>query len=216
VEVDLWLHTDETREAVVSLDMVEDCLHKVLSNVHYWKWVVIALHNALQGYMVLALRGSNSLNVLKEQSRKKWVEAWERDDKVMPRRELDTFLNLYNKIQTGKKCYDDGIKRGHIFHRGPYDLMLMYVHSKPFAPSCTQTESVKMLNFLRNDFVHFLPKGWSLGVGGLPRIVNDCVDIIEFLAFECGNILWHEKELETKTKELIAQIRGSLDLLKPK
>lgn len=70
-----------------------------------------------------------------------------------------------------------------------------------------------MLNKLRNDYIHFLPKGWLLGVHGLPRVTGDCIDIIEFLAFECGNILWHDPNLETKTRELIAQCRSHLAIM---
>lgn len=52
--MDNRLDTDEALEAVLSLEMVRDQLLKVEQNLHYWKWVIIALHNALQGYMVLA------------------------------------------------------------------------------------------------------------------------------------------------------------------
>jgi hypothetical protein len=38
------------------------------------------------------------------------------------------------------------------------------------------------LNALRNEFIHFVPKGLSLGVGGMPRIVGRCCDVIERLA----------------------------------
>ena len=43
--------------------------------------------------------------------------------------------------------------------------------------------------------------------------MNDCIDIIEFLAFECGNILWHDAHLETKTKDLIARVKSHLAIL---
>ena len=76
-----------------------------------------------------------------------------------------------------------------MLYRKPSDRMMMYGHSQPFKPQGTQTESVKMLNHLRNEFIHFLPKGWSLEASGLPQVVKDCVNIIAFLAFECGNVL---------------------------
>jgi hypothetical protein len=91
--------------------------------------------------------------------------------------------------------------------------MMMFDHSQSFKPHGTQTESVKMLNRLRNDYIHFVPKGWVLGVHGLPRVLRDCIDIMEFLAFECGNILWHDPHLETKTKDLIAQVKSHLAIL---
>jgi hypothetical protein len=70
-----------------------------------------------------------------------------------------------------------------------------------------------MLHELRNNYIHFLPMGWLLRVHGLPRVAADCIDIIEFLAFECGNILWHDPHLETKTKDLIARVKSQLATL---
>jgi hypothetical protein len=193
-KMNLWLRTDEHLEAVVSLEMVSATLPRVMEDVHYWKWVIIALHNALQGYMVLALTGPNGLNVLKEKCRQEWITARQRGDKIMPERRLDDFLTLYKKIKRD-------------------DLMLIYMGSQSFKPGGTQTENIKLLNELRNDFIHFLPKFLSLDVQGLPRTVNDCIDMIEFLAFECGNILWLEEENETKTKDVILKIRSELHKL---
>jgi hypothetical protein len=192
--MDLWLRTDEYLEAVVSLEMVSDTLPKVMNDVHYWKWVLIALHNALQGYMVLALRGSDGLNVLTDKCRQKWIATRKRGHGAPLERRLDSFENLYKKIERD-------------------DLMLVLMHSQPFKSHGTQTESVELLKQLRNDFIHFLPKCLSLPVHDLPGVVNDCVDIIEFLAFQCGNILWYEKENETKTRALIATIRTNLSEL---
>jgi hypothetical protein len=191
---DPWLSTDESVEAVLSLEMVSETLPRVLDNIHYWKWVLISLHNALQGYMVLALKGSGGLNILTKECAQQWMAAETRDDDVLPERKLDNFLNLYKKIKADR-------------------LMMMFIDSQPFKPHGTQTESVKMLNKLRNDYIHFLPKGWVLRVHGLPRVSRDCIDIIEFLAFECGNILWHDPNLKTKTKDLIGQVKSHIAVL---
>jgi hypothetical protein len=211
--MDAWLSTDEYLEAVLSLEMVTDTLPKVLDNIYYWKWVVIALHMALQGYMVLALKGTNSYNVLDKKCAKELEAAWKRDDGVFPKRKLDHFLNLYKKIKAGRKTYEEQVKTGIRIYRKPEDLMLMYMHSQPFKPRGTQNKSVEMLHELRNDYIHFRPKGWLLGVHGLPRVVEDCVDIIDFLAFECGNVLWHDESLKAKTRELIAAIKGHIAIL---
>jgi hypothetical protein len=209
-----WLSTDEYLEAVLSLGMVPDSLPKILDNIYYWKWVIIALHMALQGYMVLALKGTNSFSVLEKKCRDEWEAAWERDDDSFPVLRLDNFLSLYKKIKAGRKTYDEQAKTGIRIYRKPKDLMLMYMHSQPFKPRGTQTKSLKMLNALRNDYIHFRPKGWLLGVHGLPRMVDDCVDIIDFLTFECGNVLWHDESLKTKTRDLIIQIRSHIAVLK--
>jgi hypothetical protein len=191
-----WLETDEFQEAVLALQLVSEQLTHLEStdNPHYWTWVIVGLHNALQGFMVLALRGTNNINVLTEDCAREWLAAYERRDGKYPEQKLDKFLNLYKKIKS--------------------DRMQMYVNSRSFTPSGTQGKSVKQLNRFRNDFVHFVPKGWLIETSGLPQITDDCLNIISFLALECGNVFWEEQALETQAKSLIENAKQSTRLIR--
>jgi len=178
-----WIRTDELKEAVLALDVFSEFLEKVLKDTYYWKWSVITLHNSLQGFMVCALRGSNGLNVLSDDSAKAWFEAHNSGSGNYQPQKLDSFLNLYKKIKSNK--------------------MLMFGHSKKFIIKSQQGSNIKTLNSLRNDFVHFTPKGWSLEVSGLPEVIDDCVAIIEFLAFESNNIIYPDESIEKRIQELL-------------
>jgi hypothetical protein len=191
-----FLEIDETQDALISLQMMNKQLDNLerTGNTQYWKWVIIGLHNALNGFMVLALRGTNNLNVLTEKCAKQWLIAYYSNNGKYPEPKLDNFLNLYKKIKSGK--------------------MNLYSISKSFTPSGIQDISVKKLNKLRNDFVHFVPKNWLIEVSGMPQISDDCLDVISFLAFDCGNVMWQEDDLETQTRELIEKAKQSLALIK--
>lgn len=173
------------QDAIVSLELVGEQLPRVMTDALHWKWVILALHSALQGFMVLALRGTSALNTLTQESAKRWIEAHEKGEGY-PRTKLDWFPSLYAKIQS--------------------DRMMMYHGSKPFVPAGTQGRSVDNLNQLRNFFVHFLAH-LSLDVSGWPQMVIDTVEIIEFLAFESGNVLWREESLRERTKALTRLVR---------
>ena len=191
-----WLQTDEFQEAILSLQLTSEQLSHLVTtgNLHYWTWVIVGLHNALQGFMVLALRGTNNINVLTEDCAKEWLAAYERGDRRYPEQKLDNFLNLYKKVTS--------------------DRMRMYVNSQPLKPNGTQGKSVKKLNRFRNDLIHFVPKGWSIEVSGLPQIVDDCLNIISFLAFECGNVFWYEQELETLTRVLLERAKQKVSRIR--
>jgi len=75
----------------------------------------VSLHNALQGFMCLALQGSDGLRVLKDDVARAWLAAQDQ------------------------------------------------------------------LNNLRNEFIHFVPKGWSVELAGLPQICANCINVDEFL-----------------------------------
>ena len=185
-----WIETDAALEAVLGLEMVSEQLTKVSINHYYWKWVILALHNSLQGFMVLALRGLNNVNILTKKCAEEWLAAYEQGRPRDPNPKLADFPELYRSIKSGR--------------------MQLYSNSKIFKPNNTQNFSVKKLNSLRNEFIHFVPKIWALEISGLPQIIMDCISIISFLAFDCGNVIWHDTTLDQRTRELIEQISGQV------
>lgn len=183
-----WLTTNELNEAAKTLKMIQNCLAQAEEDQYHWKWVIIALHNCLQGFMVCALRGEDGLNVLKDRVAQQWLEA---DQNKLPRsqEELDTFLNLYKKIQS--------------------DKMLIYPHSKKFTPRGQSNRSVRKLNQLRNQFIHFKPKAWFFELNSLPKLARDNKGIIDFLVFASGNIQVKEN-LREVIRDDLSQIEVSL------
>lgn len=187
-----WLRTDEMEEAVTGLEALSEWSARISNKTDYWKWVVLALHNTTQGFMVLALRGSDGLRPLKDHIAAAWLTAY-REGGKFPVEELDSFLNLYKKVKSND--------------------MLYFVHSKNFVPMGTQGRSVKRLNALRNDFVHFLPRSWALEVSGLPQIALDCLVLVEFLGFKCGNVIWFDEALRNRAEAALAQARFNFSQL---
>lgn len=168
----MYLRTDEESEAAASLAMAARMSSEVASDLYNWRWVVLSLHNAVQGFMVLSLRHGNGLMALSPRCYAAWMEAHESGGEY-PADELDTYLNLYKKV----KNKSTGAVGG----------------NKPFIPQGSQGRSIRKLNSLRNDFIHFTPKGWGLEVSGFPQIGIDCLSLISFMGWETQNILWHNQ-----------------------
>lgn len=176
-----YLITDGFVETVTAFETLADELERVTSDPYRWKWAILALHSGLQGMMVLALQGSNGLHVLKPGDADRWLDAYEQGGPLPSDLELDNFLSLYKKIKS--------------------DLMLLYVHSRKFLPERTQGSSIKFLNRIRNEYVHFTPKVWHLELEGLPSKLLDNLDISEFLAWQSGNIFWKESDIEQRIRK---------------
>lgn len=188
-----WLRTDEHEEAIFALETAAEWSGRIEAEIDYWKWVVVALHNSMQGFMILALRGSDGLLPLRDHVTEKWVTA-HRENGEYPIEKLDSFLNLYRKVKS--------------------DSMLFYVHSKKFVPNGSQDFSIKILNELRNNFVHFLPRSWSLEISGLPEICLDCLSLIEFLGWECKNIVWYKDGLGARGRAALDLTRERMLMIK--
>ncbi|MHA1381732.1 MAG: hypothetical protein ACTSRG_25465 [Candidatus Helarchaeota archaeon] len=191
--MDLWLRTDEKEEAISTLEMIAETASNLVKDTYRWKWVIICTHNALQLFMVLALRQGNGLLALNDKIATQWLRAY-REGTKWPVEKLDNFQSLYEKVKS--------------------DRMLCYVFSRKFKATSDHNWAVKKLNKLRNEFIHFVPKVWSLELTGLPEICLRCLEVIEFLGWESGNINFYEKVQKrraisalNKAKKILANIK---------
>lgn len=184
-----WLRTDEYEEAISAVEAAADFSGTVLEDPYRWKWVLIAVHNAVQGFMVLALRRGNGLLALRNDIAAERLKA-HRKGGPFPKEKLDNFLNLYAKIKA--------------------DVAAGYVDSKPFTPGSTHDRNMKKLNELRNEFIHFVPKGWSLELAGLPSICIDCLSVACFLHSEGGNIFWNTATLRRRADRALRRATKAL------
>ena len=174
--------------------MARKCSKVVRSDTYYWKWIIIALHNAMQTFMVLALKGSNGLAVLRKKSAEEWLIAYE-SGLDTPETKLDSFLSLFKKIKN--------------------KYILQYGMSKKFKCNSKINNSVKRINNeFRNFFVHYQPGLWSIELVGLPEILLNCTTIIQFCGWESGNVFWSDKKLERKAKDELRKLRKNLSILK--
>ncbi len=178
---------DDKREVILALQLVADHLALVRDEPSHWKWVILSLHDAFEGLMVLALWGKNGLTALTDECAASFIAAYERRDGHFPQPELDTFSHLYKKVQS--------------------DRMISHVLNQPFKPTAFQTKGIKRLDQLHRQLPRFLPRGWSLDIAGLAETILGCTEAISFLAFDCGNVEWRDESLENAARTFIEQIR---------
>ena len=188
----MYLRTDEETEAANAVKMAAHFAEHAHEDIHLWRWIIIAMHNAAQGTMVLSLRHGNGLLALSDECYAAWMEAYEKHEPPPPEK-LDSYLNLYKKVKHSQWGQVGGNKR--------------------FVPSGSEGKDIKQLNSLRNDFIHFTPKGWSLEVDGLPRICLSTARLISFLALETQNVFWREEESRNLLEQSLAAFSKSMNEL---
>ena len=166
---ELWLRTDEREDAIASLKLYVDAVSKASLDIVYWKWAIISLHNAVQSMMAFHLGFGNDLLVMTQEDAEAWLEAHD-SGVAYPETKMDGFLNLYKKI---KKHEILGFK---------------------FVPAGQQGGSIKRLNWFRNEFVHFMPKGWSIEMSRMPSICLDNLNIMKSLNDGPVGMRWEDEE----------------------
>jgi hypothetical protein len=184
-----WLRTDEREDAVRSLQWAATLAADVVNDPHVWKWQLVALHSAVQGFMVLALEKGNGLLALRPDIATKWLKAYRSRDTEQPlpypADKLDGFMNLYGKIKESQHF------------------------PKPFVPGLTHDRSLRVLNELRNEFIHFTPKGWSLELTGLPDLLVDAAGVITWCTDDSGTLIWYKQAHRKRARTAVRQLRRS-------
>jgi len=179
--MDNYLKTDEYQEAISSLEIFSEILSTTKDNTYRWKWSIILLHNALQGFMVLSLKDTNGFLTMSKKSYSEWINAYETNSDT-PVSKLDNFYGLYKKIKNYRS----------FISTSEYDL------------------SIENLNSLRNNFIHFTPKSWLVEISGLPMICKDILEIIHYLTYE-GSITWYEEETYERAIQSINDAKKIID-----
>ncbi len=190
---------NEYQEALNSLEYFENTLNDLDGNLYNWKWSIVVMHNCLQNFMVCALRNRNNLNILTEDTARRWREYYFRIKRRVfngkhPPERLDSFLSLYRKLHSNR--------------------MLKYPESQRFQPHPHHDEAVRRLNKFRNGFIHFIPKTHDVSVDKFPENMLIILEIIRFIIERSGNIHWRREESKERANNHLKNIEQKLEALK--
>ena len=208
-----YLSTDTELEAVGALEATTHFLLAVESDPSMWKWAIIALHNAVQGFMVLALQGTWNVTVQRREqrdrklkARREYYRAREVGDEqaanefneimLFGEADLAPFAELYGRIKT------------------PDHGMIQFMDSRYFEPRPTDDQCIECLNDLRNEFIHFVPSRRRFLLARFPAITQAGLHVITFLLHDSRNIRWfHGSDRENLKPRVELALRTATEAL---
>ena len=206
-----FVRADECQDVLGSLEQCAFSLAQASRSDRAWKWVVLSLHSALQGAMVCHLSGTEQLGALQECNATEWhkwnksiQEGNEAAAGAPPRPRLANADELFKRLHGSAARIEDGC-------------------GGVISVTEQQKASFKRLHDLRNEFSHFSPKGWIIGLSGTMQAIDDVLNIMRLIAdddwpfrhmTEHGNILRskiEEVRREADAIDRILAIRGGLE-----
>jgi hypothetical protein len=159
-----YVRFDEIEDVLASSDLMALVAPLVKKRTSYWKWMIVATHNALQGAMVCTLADTTGTAVLDETSGARMLEYLERregDRGKPPKERIADFGVLLERCGTKRPNFEPLV-----LPEGPL-------------------KDIKRLHKeFRNNFAHFTPKGWSIEKEGLLRIMGAAMDATEWLMLQ--------------------------------
>jgi hypothetical protein len=178
---------DAEYDAVHSICAALDSLRLVDKRPHYWKWFIVGLHSAIQGALVLALNNDNSVLVQKPGVSRKMLAAFA-GDQDFPSPYMDNFLGLYCKAMNAEH-----LRQGAI----------------PVPDNPVHLRAIRTLDELRDEFLHFNYKTWSIERDLLIECPQACCEVLSHLLVTSNSIRWHQLSLPKKAVSSL----GKLELL---
>ena len=185
-----YIRTDTTEDAVSSLELASDFYDQGALDDRYWKWFIVALHAGIQGLFALALEDGNALLVQKPGVTAKMLSARGTDGNH-PEPHMDNFLKLYKKLQ----CKEN----------------LRSNESSPLPLSPPQELAVRNLNELRDEYLHFNAKSWSIERQLIVLQARGCLDVANFIVFQSRAILWHDQSNHERAKAALVCLHQRLN-----
>jgi hypothetical protein len=83
--------------------------------------------------------------------------------------------------------------------------------SKPLRLTLQQKKSIRQLKQqFRNNFEHYIPRGWSIEIHGMPQISLDVLAVIRFLATESSVFVHLNHVQKKKIKSIVFQSKHIL------
>jgi hypothetical protein len=212
------VHTNERTDAVNNLELATDWLEAAeLDPQRMWKWAIIGVHGATQGFLVLALKGTWDVSTLTPKKRSTKLQALDefhkrvaagKDDahtfellsrSIDPSGNLATVPDLYTTLKKwvgSPNC--------------PY-------YSPDFNPEATDDDCIRRLHAIRGEQSHHRAMPFSYLKTELVAVAEAGLRLIDFLLEHSNLITWHpeidEPDLERRTNEALARAKNVVERL---
>ncbi|WP_018998112.1 hypothetical protein [Hirschia maritima] len=157
-----WFRTDSYIELHDAIEFTHEHISRFPNDSASVRWAIIGSVLALQSACIYQLDGHDSTgtSVLDNKSQMK-VCDWHNSDwsENYPKKRLASSKDLLERVQKTKETTTD------------------------FSQSWTNEDHKNCFYLidLRNEFIHFIPQGWSHALNGLPAQLLSCWSIIDLL-----------------------------------
>lgn len=163
---DNWIQTDEVEDVAGSIRHIIRTARFLGEDTQAWKWVAMALHSALQGACVCHLTTTAApVGAVTERNAGEWLAYFEdlrtNPNAKRPKTHLMGLPDLLKALRRPRSAGD----RSNAVGIAIKDSELSWLR--------------RFHEDIRNQFVHFEPKGWSIEVSGIPEIARLTARIIE-------------------------------------
>lgn len=200
-----FLELDERENAIDNLEMAAYFLENIHTNMK-WKWEIIAIHQALYGFLICALQGTDARQTVYDRKKDSGKAILLHVYRVPHDVIAVTFGVSVDKVKEWlSQPYLISIHEA-LSRMKKRECLPSWSNVVPLVVSKEEEDSIERLtNEFRNEFEHFVPKAWLIDTLGMPNIIRHVVRVIHFVALE-SNCVTYSKEQENRTRIVLDKI----------
>ncbi|MBR0750264.1 hypothetical protein JQ582_40825 [Bradyrhizobium japonicum] len=184
-----FVHFDEYEDVVAAIELVGSQSIDAQKRPSHWKWIIMAMQNAVQGAMVLSLSGTDGCGALAPKSQQRnraWLNHLGPD---RPPRVMASYDVLLERIMKSELM------------EGPVPDL-----------SAEDHRNLQRLNELRRQFAHFNPTNWGIELNYILDIIPVALNLFEFLTTTQGRPTLHfSEEHRTRMQRALSQARAAVE-----
>lgn len=181
--------TDEAQDVASSIRHALQCWALTIDDPHAWKFVILALHGALQGACVCHLVTTASpVGAVTKRNTCEWLNYFENshiDESLAPPK--TQLMALPELLKAVRKADSAGQNLG--------------VNRQVTISDSELNSLIRIHNQFRNQFVHFSPTGWRFDVSGMQKLAQLIARIIQDILV-CG---WAFRHLGEEQREMLKE-----------
>ncbi|WP_321391408.1 hypothetical protein [Emcibacter sp.] len=193
---EVWIRTDETNEFLGDLKHLSHLLKLVLDNPATWKWVILTLHNTLEGALICHIGGHDTSGTL---------YLTPASAKAVLERLNDRDRQLQNMPWPKEKL----LPMNELYKLAKKEKYLTEAHA--IEPNTSMDFSIKILHEHRNLLDHFRPQGLSMDICGLPQILSDFCEIIKQFTYRkattCSRLPDHKEIIQLNLDAIQSDVK---------
>jgi hypothetical protein len=185
---EIWISTDQAEDVAASVRHAIRSFAFTEDDEKAWKWVILALHSALQGACVChLLTTAEPVGAVTKENAIEWLKYFEEsksDHQITPPK--THLMNLPDLLRAVRKSNSagDGSNTVGVALSDAELVWLKRIHDD-----------------IRNQFVHFAPLGWSIDVGG----VSDLATLIARLVQQILDFGWGFRHKDSVWRAALTQ-----------
>ncbi len=188
-----YLEIDEIGNLIDNIEMVA---HFLESSMEYkWKWVIIALYQALYSAFICVLSGTDPRQTVIDRNRDTGKAVMLHVNRVP----IDIIASSFSKDEDTIRewltnpyliGFDEALRRVKRKESLP-----ALTNAKPLTTTSDENDAIHALSKeFRNEFEHFAPKGWLISKSVFPPILRHTMRVIRFLVQESNCIVLSDEQ----------------------